>query len=89
MKKRKYLMNILKFSRHSADILSKELSSHDRILWDKRGEMDTIILIDEDTNALDKMNSLKPIWVLRGILTNVSSHLLVLYTLDLCRFANI
>lgn len=36
--------------------------------------MESIILIDEQTNAQDKMNSTKPIWMLRDILNNVSSH---------------
>lgn len=34
--------------------------------------MDLVILIDEDTSAQEKMNSSKPIWELRDILTNVS-----------------
>lgn len=50
------------------------LSHNDEMLWNRRGDMDSIILIDEETSDQDKMNSTKPIWLLRDILMNVSSH---------------
>lgn len=50
---------------------------NDQLLWSKRGDMDSIILIDELTSEQDKMDSLKAIWVLRDILLNVSSHSIV------------
>lgn len=49
----------------------------DQLLWSKRGDMDSIILIDELTSEQDKMDSLKAIWVLRDILINVSKHSIV------------
>lgn len=57
-------------------MLSKKLSPNDQIQWNKRGQMDLIVLIDEDTSEQDKMDSMKPIWVLRDILTNVSTRLI-------------
>lgn len=55
-------------------MLSKQLSPNDRMLWNERGNMDSIILIDEETNEQGKMDSMKAIWVLRNILTNVSNQ---------------
>lgn len=52
----------------SADKLSKKLSPKDLEYWGKRGEMDSIVLIDDETNEQDSMDSMKPIWLLRDIL---------------------
>lgn len=40
--------------------------------WQKRGDMDSIVLIDDETSAQDPIDSKKPIWLLRDILKGVS-----------------
>lgn len=70
--------------RSSADMLSKQLSPNDQILWNKRGNVDLVVLIDEETSEQDKMNSMKPIWVLRNILITVSKSFDSLYVDFIC-----
>lgn len=53
-------------------MLSKKLSQTDQSYWNKRGEMDSIILIDDETSEQETLDSMKPIWLLRDILINVS-----------------
>lgn len=64
--------HIYDISRLSAHALSKKLDEKDLVYWRKRGEMDSIILMDEETSPQDQMDSMKPIWLLRDILMNVS-----------------
>lgn len=74
----------LNIYRSSADMLSKQLSPNDQILWNKRGNVDLVVLIDEETSEQDKMNSMKPIWVLRNILITVSKSFDSLYVDFIC-----
>lgn len=63
-----YITNLIR--RQSASLLSCELKSDAKKLFQLRGDMDLVVLIDEDTTQ-EPENMSKPIWILHNILTTV------------------
>lgn len=51
-------------------MLSEKIASNKQHLWQARGTMDLIVLIDEDSTESQALD--KPVWVLRNILLKVS-----------------
>lgn len=69
-------------------MLSEKIDPNKQHLWQARGTMDLIVLIDEDST--ESQASDKPVWILRNILLKVSqlaSHIIYLphenFTLNL------
>lgn len=64
----------------SASLLSGKIAPNFQNLWNIRGKMELVLLIDEDTGESQKQstNVPKPIWTLRAILLNV---IIVLFSL--------
>lgn len=53
-------------------MLSMKLSPKDQTYWNKRGRMDLVVLMDDETSEQDGMDSTKPIWQLNNIMEYVS-----------------
>lgn len=66
---RKIKINI--FSRMTPSGLSKCIAEDSQQLFDKRGKMDLIVLLDEDTSEDKPLHPDKPISILRKIFLSV------------------